>query len=52
MRGSTIPAQERLRKIAKSLLLVRNRRRSVGRRHVLEMRVNGHKVSSIPVERR
>jgi hypothetical protein len=51
MSGSTILTQERLRKITKSLQLVRNRRKSVERRHVVEMRVNGRKVRPILVER-
>lgn len=51
MSDSTIIAQERLRKIAKSLQLVRNRRKSVERRHVVEMRVNSRKVRPILVER-
>jgi hypothetical protein len=51
MSGGAILTQERLRKIAKSLQLVRNRRKSVDRRHVVEMRVNGRKVRPILVER-
>ena len=52
MSGSTILTQERLRKIAKSLQLVRNRRKSVVRANVVELRVNGRKVTPIVVERR
>jgi hypothetical protein len=52
MRGGTILTQKRLRKIAKSLQLVRNRRRSVVRQDVVEMQVNGRKVCPVVVELR
>lgn len=44
-------SQKRLRRLAKSLQLVRNRRNSIARRKAAEARVMGRKVCPVIVER-
>lgn len=51
MRGGTVASQKRLRKLAKSLQLVRNRRNSVARRKLAEARMMGRKVCPVVAER-
>jgi hypothetical protein len=51
MRGSTMVSQKRLRRLAKSLQLVRNRRNSLARRKVAETRAMGRKACPVVVER-